>query len=95
MARKQLSTRSKLMQLAEEAGQSPEIYLCRLLNEYDTRKEAADAIDVSDGAMSNYLAQLQVTRLTSYSISSDSKTPKAHNQWVPLWPESLIGGMGK
>ena len=95
MARKQLSTSSRLMQMAEAAGQSPEVYLSRMLNEHDTRKEAAEAIGVSDGAMSNYLAQLQITRLTSYSLSPDSNSPKAHDLWVPLWPESLIGGMGK
>ena len=83
------------MQLAEAAGQSPEVYLCRMLNEHDTRREAAEAIGVTEGAVSNYLAQLQVTRLTSYSICPDSNSPKARDFWVPLWPESLIGGMGK
>ena len=95
MAKKQLSDHSRLMQLAEAAGQSPEVYLCRILNEHDTRRQAAEALGVSEGAISNYLAKLQVTRLTSYSLSPESKSPRTHDQWIPVWPESLMRGIGK
>jgi len=94
MATKQLSTNCRLVQLAEAAGQSPAVYLCRMLNQFDTQQEAAEHMGVTLGALTNYLSRLPVTRLTAYNVSA-TNTTKTRHQWIPLWPESIIGGMGK
>ena len=95
MANKQLREDCMLMRQANAAGQRPEVYLCRMLNQHGTFQQAAAAIGVTQGAIQNYLAHLPVTRLTSYKRSLKGNSPKAEDQWVPLWPESLILGMGK
>ena len=94
MPKNQLSSKCRLMHQAESAGQSPEVFLCRMLNQHDTQQEAAKAIGVTQGAIGNYLAHLPITRLTSYKVDGDSNSPKVHHQWVAMWPESLIGAMG-
>lgn len=93
-AKKPLRNNCQLMIQAEATGQSAEVYLCRMLNQYDTQQEAAEAMGVTQGALSNYLSSLPITRLTSYRIDARTNSTKAYSQWVPLWPESLIGGMG-
>ena len=94
MIEKPLRGNCKLILRANAAGQRPEVYLCRMLNQHGTFQRAAAAIGVTQGAIQNYLAHLPITRLTSYRRSMEDKSAKAHDQWVPLWPESLIGGMG-